>query len=196
MPRQQHREPERPPKRPIWHHLLLALLGLAAIAGIISLLVTTHGRTHVPAVPHHSPAPAHTPPAAHVGSSFVTSDGAGHTYRVTLNRIIDPAQGNVPASAGNRLVGAEYTITGMNGSPQGENVITNASLLGSNGHIYRANGGQVNGIGNFNNFNINVAPGSSETGAATYQMPSDVHVTQAQWAAHAGNGTINRWHVP
>jgi subtilase family serine protease len=103
---------------------------------------------------------------------------------------------NTTAPTGNRLVGAVYTITPVSGRPRGENAITNASLPGANGHIYRANTGQIAGYGNFSNYNINVAQGASETGAVTYQVPDGVGIAEAQWAAHAGRGTINRWAVP
>jgi hypothetical protein len=146
---------------------------------------------------HAAPAPAHTPAPAPIGTSFVTSDGFGNTYRVTLNRVIDPAQGvNTTPVAGDRTVGAVYTITPVSGSPRGENAITNASLLGANGHVYRANTGQVAGYGNFSNYDISVAPGSSTTGAITYQVPDGVRISETHWAAHAGRGTINRWAVP
>jgi hypothetical protein len=133
-----HREAERPRKQPLWHYALLGLLGLIAIGGIISLIVENSG----------GPAPAAAAPtaprAATVGSTFVTRDAAGTTYRVRLTRFIDPATGvgTTPAS-GNRLVGAVYTVTGVSGSPAGENVVTNASLLSSTGHIYRATGGRI-----------------------------------------------------
>jgi hypothetical protein len=176
----------------MWHYALLGLLFLVALGGIIALLVVNSGRT----VFSHRVPPAHSA-AAPVGTPFVTRDGLGNTYQVRLDRIIDPATGvgTTPAS-GNRLVGAVYTITGISGSPVGENVVTNASLVGANGHLYRATGARIDGYGNFNNSNISAPRGSSVTGAAAYQVPSGMKITQAQWAADAGRGAISRWTVP
>lgn len=191
-PEYRRTEPPRP-RRPWWHHALLALLGLIALGGILGAVFgtmgsTTHHRT-VPRVPRPT-----VPALAPVGTSFLTRDAAGNTYDVKLDRIIDPATGvGYSPAAGNRLVGAVYTITGVSGSPVGENVVTSASLLGTNGHIYRATGAPISGYGNFNNSNISVAKGASTTGAAAYQIPTGVKLSQAQWAAAAGHGTISRW---
>jgi hypothetical protein len=185
-----YREAGPPPKRPVWHYAVLGLLGLIAIGGIISAIVTTGGRSTPPPT-------APTAAAAPVGSTFLTRDAAGTTYRVRLARFIDPARGvgATPAS-GSRLVGAVYTVAGVSGSPAGENVVTSASLLSSSGHIYRATGGRIAGYSNFSNSNIIVPKGGSVTGAAAYQVPSGVRITQAQWAAAAGRGEIIRWAVP
>jgi hypothetical protein len=192
-PEPQYRETEAPRKRPMWHYLLLGVLGLIAIGGIISAAVV--GGTSTPAP---SAAPPGVTRLAPVGTTFLTRDATGTTYRVRLDNVVDPARGvdGTTAASGNRLVGAVYTITGVSGSPAGENVVTNASLLSSTGHIYRATGGRIAGYGNFNNSNITVAKSSNVTGAAAYQIPSGVKITQAQWASAAGTGIIARWAVP
>lgn len=182
-----YREPEPPRKRPAWHWALVGLVGLIALGGIIAAIVTTTGSSSTPSSSRGAP----------VGTSFLTRDGFGDTYRVRLDRLVNPARGaNTTPAAGNRLVGAVYTITGVSGSPRNESVISNASLLGSDGHVYRAYNARIQGYGTFGNGTISVPRGGNITGAATYQVPNGARLTQAQWAADGGSGQINRWALP
>jgi hypothetical protein len=71
------------------------------------------------------------PKVAGMGSYFDVQDASGDTYRVTLVKIIDPAQGadqfNTPDS-GKRFVGVVFTIKALNGSPQNEDANDDAAV--------------------------------------------------------------------
>jgi len=137
-------------------------------------------------------------PAGVVGSTFSLNDGSGISYQVTLVKVIDPAQGadqfSTPAS-GKRFVGLVFRIKGLTGSPQGEDAITDAVLVGANGRDYPAGPARVAGYANFDDGAIHVTPGQVVTGAVAFQVPASVPVSTVQWTALSGFGPMVEWNV-
>ena len=137
-------------------------------------------------------------PAGAVGAAFSLNDGSGISYQVTLVKVIDPAQGanqfSTPAS-GKRFVGLVFRIKGLTGSPQGEDAITDAVLVGANGRDYPADPDRVAGYANFDDGAIHVTPGQVVTGAVAFQVPASVTVSTVQWTALSGFGPMVEWNV-
>jgi hypothetical protein len=104
-------DPQPPGRR--WKHrlvhsiLVLAGIGIVVVGGIVISRLASRG-TGVSTTPSgdtsslgSAAAPAVSP--IRIGSSFDVSDISGDTYRVTLVKIIDPAQGGGPVQhAGQR----------------------------------------------------------------------------------------------
>jgi len=135
--------------------------------------------------------------AARIGSYFDVGDGEGATYRVTLVKVIDPAQGAdqfTTPDSGKRFVGAVFRITALNGSPQDEDANNDAALVGSDGQAYSADFDAIAGYTNFDNGQIQVAQGDSEIGAVTFQVPDGVKVAEIQWTG-GGFGSAVQWDV-
>jgi hypothetical protein len=138
-------------------------------------------------------------PAGVTGASFSLNDGGGISYRVTLVKVIDPAQGanqfSTPDS-GKRFVGLVFRIKGLTGSsPEGEDANNDAVLVGANGQDYQAD---LNGIAGYTNFDdgaIHVTPGQTVTGAVAFQLPASVMVSTVQWTALSGFGPTVEWNV-
>jgi hypothetical protein len=125
-------------------------------------------------------------------------DGSGDTYRVTLVKIIDPAQGADQFSTpdpGKRFVGVVFTIKALRGSPQDEDANGDAVVVGSNGQTYTADFDNIAGYTNFSNGQINVAQGDTTTGAVVFQVPDGVKVTEVQWTTSGGFGSTVQWDV-
>jgi len=137
-------------------------------------------------------------PAGLVGAAFSLNDGTGSSYRVTLVKVIDPAQGanqfSTPAS-GKRFVGLVFRIKGMTGSPQGEDANNDAVLVGADGREYQADLNSIAGYTNFDDGAIHVAPGQTVTGAVAFQVPASVTVSTVQWTALSGFGPMVEWNV-
>jgi hypothetical protein len=136
-------------------------------------------------------------PAGVVGASFRLNDGGGISYQVTLVKVIDPARGAnqaAPAS-GKRFVGLVFRIKGLTGSPQGEDTITDAVLVGADGRDYPADPARVAGYANFDDGAIHVTPGQTVTGAVAFQVPASVTVSTIQWTALSGFGPMAEWNV-
>ena len=125
-------------------------------------------------------------------------DGSGDTYRVTLAKIIDPAQGADQLSTpdtGKRFVGVVFTIKALSGSPQDEDANNDAAVVGSNGQTYTADFDNIAGYTNFSNGSINVAQGNTTTGVVVFQVPDGVKVAEVQWTASGGFGSTVQWDV-
>jgi hypothetical protein len=137
-------------------------------------------------------------PAGVIGASFSLDGGGGTSYQVTLVKVIDPARGADQFSTpdhGKRLVGLVFRITGVTGSPQGEDANNDAVLVGANGRDYAAD---LNGIAGYTDFDdgaIHVTPGQMVTGAVAFQVPASVTVSTVQWTALSGFGPMVEWNV-
>jgi hypothetical protein len=171
-----------PPRRGAgqWARVILAIAGAVVVAGIAIGAVLSHRASAA---------------AARIGSSFDVQDGIGDTYRVTLVKVVDPAQGGPYTSpdSGTRFVGAVFRVTALSGSPKGEDANNDAALVGSNGHTYTCVFTDLAGYANFNGGEIQVAKGGTTTGAVSFQVPDGVQVTDIQWSPGDGFGATVQW---
>ena len=203
-----------PPRRK--RHLvrnILAGIGAVVVVGIVISIISSHG-SGVSTTPSDSsptagstasPAAGSTATraAAHrvahavsVGSYFDVQDSNGHTYRVTLVKIIDPAKSANKANTpdrGNRLVGAVFRIKALSGSPRDENADADAVVIGSNGQTYTFDIRRIAGYTNFSQGMIHVAQHETTTGAVTFQLPDGIKVMKVQWTAGRGLGSTVQW---
>lgn len=194
--------PPQRKKRHLGRWILLGLIGLVAL--IVIIAVATSGGGGVSTTPSGtgttapSPATARSAAPAGIGSYFNVQDGSGDTYRVTLDKIIDPAQGadqfNQPDN-GKRFVGAVFTILAVSGSPSNEDANSDAAIVGSNGQTYTADFDSIAGYTNFNDGQISVAQGEKATGAVTFQVPTGVKVSKVQWTPAGGFGDTVQWNA-
>jgi hypothetical protein len=180
---------------------ILAAASAVVVAGIAIGVLSSRG--HGTAAPGTSPTANHaTRPAAaskrvpgRIGSSFAVQDGTGHTYQVTLVKVIDPAHGAGAfntAERGTRLVAAVFRITAVTGNPS-EDADNDAALVGSNGQTYLYSFDDIAGYTNFSNGVIHVAQGRTTSGAVSFQLPDGVQITDIQWTAANGFGTRVEW---
>ncbi len=119
------------------------------------------------------------------------------SYRVTLVKVIDPAQGadtSTPTpDSGKRFVGAVFRIKALKGSPQDEDANNDAVIVGSNGQTYSADLDAIAGYTNFAEGTIQLAQGDTTTGAVTFQVPDGVKVSKVQWGAGSDFGSAVQW---
>ena len=172
-----------------YRRVILAAAAAVVAAGLAVGVLTSGGHGGAAPPPHRAPAT--------IGSSFEVQDGSGDTYQVTLVTVVDPAQGaagpfDTPDS-GTRFVGAVFRITGLRGSPKGDDADNDAALVGSNGQTYTCDFNDIAGYGDFNDGEIQVAPGGRTTGAVSFQVPDGVQVTDIRWSSNNGFGTTVQW---
>ena len=181
--------------------LILALAVVIVLGVVIGNISNRHKTVAVSVTPFPSGNTAsagHQEPPGRIGSSFELEDGSGNVYQVTLTNVIDPAMEEnqfAAPDAGKRFVGLVFTIKGLTGSPQGEDAITDAVLIGANGRDYPADPNRVAGYANFDDGAIHVTPGQVVTGAVAFQVPASVTVSTVQWTALSGFGPIVEWNV-
>ena len=138
-------------------------------------------------------------PPGRIGSSFELKDGSGNLYRVTLTKVIDPAEGEnqftVP-DAGKRFVGLVFQVKALTGSPRDEDANNNAVVVGGNGQNYSADFDGIAGYTNFAHGVIQVPQGETVTGSVTFQLPKDAKISTVQWTALSGFGSTVEWIGP
>jgi hypothetical protein len=201
--------PTGPPPRKKRHWIRNTFLAVAALFAVIIVIAVASSHGGVSTTPSGSTsagqpsaapaAPKAAPKAAGVGSYFDVKDASGDTYRVTLARVIDPAQGSdqfTTPDNGKRFVGALFTIAAISGSPQNEDANNDAVVIGSDGQSYTSDLNSIAGYTNFSNGQISVAQGATSTGAVTFQVPQGVKVAKVQWQPASGFGSAVQWNVP
>ena len=137
-------------------------------------------------------------PPGTIGSHFDLADGSGNVYRVTLVRVIDPAEGADQFSApdnGKRFVGLIFRVKALAGSPQNEDANNDAVVISGNGQTFSADFDGIAGYTNFNGGAIRVAQGETVTGSVTFQVPNGVTVSRVRWTALSGFGSKVEWNV-
>jgi hypothetical protein len=195
----------RPPRFRRRPRLLGAIITLGAII-VVGVVVGNLGKSHENVSVSVTPFPSgtsasagHQEPPGRIGSSFELKDGSGNLYRVTLTKVIDPAEGEnqftVP-DAGKRFVGLVFRVKALTGSPQDEDANNNAVIIGSNGQNYAADFDGIAGYTNFDHGAIHVSKGETVTGSVTFQLPKDVKVSTVQWTALSGFGSTVEWIGP
>jgi hypothetical protein len=197
----------RPPRfrrrpRPRFLGAIIALAVIIVVGVVVGNLGKSHENVSVSVTPFPSGTSAsagHQEPPGRIGSSFDLKDGSGNLYRVTLAKVIDPAQGEnqftVP-DAGKRFVGLVFRVKALTGSPQDEDANNNAVIIGSNGQNYAADFDGIAGYTNFDHGAIHVSKGETVTGSVTFQLPKDVKVSTVQWTALSGFGATVEWIGP
>jgi hypothetical protein len=178
---------------------VIVVIIIVAVANSGSGVSTTPSGTSAAAKPSASTPASKAATVAHVGSYFDVKDASGDTYRVTLTKIIDPAQGAdqfTTPDNGKRFVGAVFTIKAISGSPQNEDADNDAVVVGSNGQSYTADLSNIAGYTDFSHGQIVVAQGAATTGAVTFQVPAGVKVAKVQWQTASGFGSAVQWTVP
>ena len=194
------RRPPRFRRRHPFRGALIAL-GLFVLFGIVVRIATSnHNSVSVTPFPSASGnlATGRQAPPGKLGSSFDLQDGSGDTYRVTLVKVIDPAQGATQfdsPDSGKRFVGLVFKIKALTGSPQNEDANNDAVLIGGKRQEYPADFSGIAGYTNFDSGTIHVAQGDTVTGAVTFQVPNGVTVSKVQWGALSGFGATVEWDI-
>ena len=181
--------------------ILAVAAAVLAIAGCGSIIKTPAPASAAPAAlasAKAAPSPSNSL-SGPVGTVYTVTDQSGNKISVTLTKVIDPAQGAdqfTTPDNGNRLVGAVFTITGINGTFS-DDANNDATLIGSNSQTYSADFNGIAGYTNFNSGEYNVSAGENSVGAVTFQLPLTVKVTKIEWSANGGfGGSPAEWLVP
>lgn len=180
----------------------------AVVAG--ALLVACSSSPSVvqsPNAPASSAAGSASPPpaspaatVAHVGAAVTITGLTGEKATITLQQLIDPAQGgDILASpdAGKRFVGAKFLIANAGSGSLSDDANNDATLQGSDQQSYTSDVNAIAGCTNFSEGQYTLAPGASVVGCVTFQLPTGVTAARAQFNISSGfGGQTAQWEVP
>ena len=187
---------------------IAAIPAIALTAGISLAACGTSHTTRTPAAPSSSApvsaAPANAPAAAPspssnsgpLGTTYTVSgtsdNGSPWSYTVTCDKVDQnaaPASEYDTPAAGDHLVAAEFTITGVTGTVTYDDSNNDATVYGTNSEAYTFSTDDVTDGTNFSGGDFSPAPGQTEIGWVTVEMPASVNAAQVQWQDGFGSAT-------
>ena len=148
-------------------------------------------------------APAATPTPAlstePVGGTFTdtvtdNTTGATTSYNVTLDQVsqvINPGAYETPQNPGDHYAAAQFTITGVSGSPS-DDASSDATAIGSDGQQYTY--ASITSLPTFSYGEWHVSAGLSVNGWVAFELPPGVSIASVQWAPGL-SGSAATWTV-
>jgi hypothetical protein len=120
-------------------------------------------------------------------------------YTVKLVKVLAPASPDSSfdaAPGGHYLVGTEFAITGVSGNGT-DDANSDATIQGDNSQTYQSGFDTLAAGTNFNSGDFTVAPGQTQVGWVSYEVPDGVKTATVQWTVGAGfgGGTPATWTV-
>jgi hypothetical protein len=150
-----------------------------------------------------TPSPSGTGHAAtshgQLGSALAVSDSSGTQLDVTLQKVIDPADGanqySKPGS-GQHFVGVKLHVQNKAAATYQNNANNETTIILSDGKTLHADYNPIAGCGNFDNGQIKLASGAASTGCVTFQVPKSEKVIQVSYGNTVFPGTTAEWSIP
>ena len=150
-----------------------------------------------------TPSPSGTghPASSHgqLGSTLAVSDSSGTQLDVTLQKVIDPADGanqySKPGS-GKHFVGVKLHVQNKAATTYQNNANNETTIILSDGKTLHADYNPIAGCGNFDNGQVKLTSGAASTGCVTFQVPKSEKVTQVSYGNTVFPGTTAEWSIP
>ena len=166
----------------------IAGIAVVVAAGLVALItVMAAGCTGSNSTPGR---PAGTSYTVH---GIDPASGAAYSYTVVLNTVNEnahPAGKAEVTPAGQHLIAAQFTITGLTSTSSLGNANDNATVIGTDTRKYTASPGDVTGGTNFSDGYFNVASGPAMTGWVSFQVPDGVNAAAVRWTDEPGGSTV------
>jgi hypothetical protein len=144
-------------------------------------------------------APSGPAASGKVGTTFKVTgtDDSGKpiAYDVTLVAVSQnaaPDNSFDGASAGHHLASAEFRITGITGSSH-DDANLDANAHGSNAQAYNASFSGVAAGTNFSDGDFTVAPGQTEVGYVSFELPNSAQVSNVTWDPDLDGQSVATW---
>lgn len=190
---------------------LVAAVALGASAcsasqGAVATKTSSSSTSSLPAstLPSSTPTLAVTPttisPPAHVGGAvFLPGVNDVPPARVTLVKVIDPAQGAdqfATPVAGGKFVGVQLRITFGGDGPVFVDVAGDTILDDSSGDPYQPTEANIQNCPAFN-LGPSVSPGATVLGCLTFQIADDTKASEITFTPNGQFGEVSaEWQIP
>jgi hypothetical protein len=196
----------------------LATLGSTAAIIVAALALGGCSPSH-PQPGHSHPSPASSKPAsasaarastasgnsrtgttsAHDGAAIAVSDSSGTKLDVTLEQVIDPADGvskySKPAG-GKHFVGVKLHLQNKAATTYQNNANNQTTIVLTDGQAVDAGYDALAGCGNFDNGQVKLKAGAAATGCVTFQVPQGDKVAEVRYRNTVYPGVTAQWHLP
>jgi hypothetical protein len=137
--------------------------------------------------------------SAQEGAAITVSDSSGAKLDVTLEQVIDPADGastySKPAS-GQHFVGVKLHLQNQAATTYQNNANNETTIVLAGGKTVDAGYAPLAGCGNFDNGQVKLKTGAAATGCVTFQVPKGGTVAQVRYGNTVYPGVTAQWHLP
>ncbi len=193
---------------------------LGSTAAIIVAALALGGCSPSPPQPGHShPSPASSKPksanaaqvstasgnsrigtvSAQQGAAITVSDSGGTKLDVTLEQVIDPADGASKYSQppeGKHFVGVKLHLQNKAAGTYQNNANNETTIVLTDGKTVDAGYDPLAGCGNFDNGQVKLKTGAATTGCVTFPVPKGDKVAEVRYSNTVYPGVTAQWHLP
>lgn len=162
-----------------------------------------------PSTPEASTSASAAATAAHVGTTLTLNGSTvGEKMEVTLVKVVDPAQSAnqfLQPTPGMREIALELRYKNVGSTTYSPSVLGDVTVIDEASHSYSSDfenttAGTFPGLPGFPFGLVNIAPGESTDGFATFQIPRGTPVTQVKLTVDLVGGALGadtgEWLVP
>jgi Domain of unknown function (DUF4352) len=133
-----------------------------------------------------------------LGSALAVSDSSGTRLDVTLQKVIDPADGanqySKPGS-GKHFVGVKLHVQNKAATTYQNNANNETTIMLSDGKTLHADYNPIAGCDNFDNGQVKLKNGAASTGCVTFQVPRSQKVVQVSYGNTVFPGQTAEWRL-
>lgn len=137
--------------------------------------------------------------SAQEGGAITVSDSNGTKLDVTLEQVIDPANGagnySKPAS-GKHFVGVKLRLQNQAATTYQNNANNETTIVLAGGETVDASYEPLTGCGNFDNGQVKLKTGAAAAGCVTFQVRSGDKVADVRYGNTVYPGITARWQLP
>ena len=158
---------------------------------------TTAATTHLPA------SKAATPSAAHVGAAITLggNNKPGEKLSVAVVKVAattEATDGFTRPSKGMRFAAVQFRLHNLGKSTYTDSPDNGAKVFDQQGQSFGSyiTGGNVKAGPGFASGTVNIAPGGSELGYVTFQVPRHFRIAKIQFGTDSGFGQTGEWINP
>jgi hypothetical protein len=192
-------------KRPFWTSARWMVLAIAAISALLATTGASCGSS--PSGINNQPATAGSgspstsataAPVAHLGASVVISGNNNEQLTVQLVKIVDPASGAdqfTTAAQGMHFVAVQFRLLNSGTVAYSDSPDNDAKVLDAQGQSFSPDFSATTAGPGFASNSVNIAPGASQLGFITFQLPNADSPAKVQFTTDSGFGQTGEWAV-
>jgi hypothetical protein len=137
--------------------------------------------------------------SARQGAAITVSDSGGTKLAVTLEQVIDPADGGSTYSQppqGKHFVGVKLHLQNKAATTYQNNANNETMIVLTDGKTVDAGYDPLAGCGNFDNGQVKLKTGAATTGCVTFPVPKGDKVAEVRYGNTVYPGVTAQWHLP
>ena len=175
----------------------LAVIGFAAAAGGCGI-ASGAGNAGAGDIGGSGVAAQNPARLARAGTTVGVSGNSGEKLNVTVTKIVDPAIGATDfdqPDPGTHFVAVQFKLTNAGSAVYNDSPDLDARVLDAKGQSYDSVIADTAAGPGFAGGQVSIAPGATELGFVTFQVPDGTAIADVQFTTDTGLGQTAEWRV-